>query len=151
MKAILLVLTTLPFIAASAAHAAGCPDLTGRYSLDANPTATSTFLVVTQTGCTQIDMTWFIGLTKSTEYLRPVDGQMHSYGTNGGFTVTERWAWNGASLELEQDYTDTSDSTVDAQDATYTLDATGNLSENVGELTNGGETDSGSGTYYRVK
>jgi hypothetical protein len=155
MKATLFVLTlslfTVSSTASFAAQASSCPDLTGRYSLDAHPTANSTFLVVTQTGCAQIDMTWFIGLNKSTEYLRPVDGQMHAYGTNGDFTVTERWGWNGAGLELEQDFTNTSDSTLDSEDATYSLDAAGNLSETAVEFINGVATDAGSGTYYRVK
>jgi hypothetical protein len=155
MKNTVLVSTLSWFIAAAfanAAFAADCPDLNGRYSLDATPTASSTFLVITQTGCTQIDMTWFLGPTKSTEYLRPVDGQTHSYGIREGFALTERWSWkNGTALESEQEYNDPSQSEDDIEDALYSLDSAGNLSETAGEIVNGEATESGSGTYYRVK
>jgi hypothetical protein len=133
--------------------AADCGDLAGRYCLDPKPMADSVYLVITQTGCTQVHLTWYDGQVTGADQLRTTDNQFHSFGDEGGFQVTERWSWIGVDkkiLQSEQNYVSDKSGYKEAVNALYFLDTDGNLDLEANTYDNGVPTMGAGSIYYRV-
>jgi hypothetical protein len=138
---------------AQAAPAADCGNLAGRYCLDPKPSDGSVYLVITQTGCTQVHLTWYDGKDPGAEEFRITDNQFHAFGDEGGFQVTERWSWIGVGkqiLQSEQNYVSDKSGYKETVNALYFLDSDGNLDLESSTYDNGMPSMGVGSIYYRI-